>query len=896
MPLRPDSSVGAFKILEPLGAGGMGEVYRARDTRLQRDVAIKVLPSAVAADPEYLARFDREAKLLGSLSHPNIATLHGLEASGEARLLVMELVPGETLGERLARGPLSVPETLEVFKQVAEALESAHDHGVVHRDLKPANIKVTPDGVVKVLDFGLAKAVDEEPAGGDLSRSPTLTHETRAGVVLGTASYMSPEQARGKRVDKRTDVWAFGCTLYEALTGGKAFPGETASDVIGAVLRGEPDWAALPEATPPRLRELLGRCLRKDARQRLRDLGDARLEIEALLAGDGATTPVVHRRRGRAAIWLAGGFLAGAATGAVVLGSRTPSSAPPAVVRLRLSFDPAEHLGWLPGLDLLDRPSRSAFALSADGRRLVFTGMKDGRPQLYVRNLDQERATAISGTEGAAGPFLSPDGTWVGFWSAGALRKVAVDGGPAVVLCETPLPDGASWGDDDQIVFAQGGLSAVPAEGGRPRILTTPVADRGEVSHRLPHLLPGGDAVLFTVKKSVIWGWDRAEVVVQGLAGGDRRVLVPGGADARYLPTGHLVYANGGTLMAVAFDLPRRELAGAPVPLLEGVMHAQNGDNPQVDSGAAQFSVSAAGTLVYASGGVYPEIESSMVVMDRSGRIQPLPAPPRPYLGPRLSPDGRSVAVQAKSTLWRYEMSRDAMVRLQGDAGFPTWSPDGSQIVFTTPGGLRRVAADGGDPETLTVTTGTTLHLPMSISPDGARLAYVEWRPGSKHDVWELPLAGGESRPLVQSAFDENHPQFSPDGRWLAYASDESGREEVYVRPASGRGGTYPASTGGGTTPLWARSGRELFYRQGSLLMAVDVRPGPQPSFGSPRPILEMPARPASVYTRDYDVTSDDRRFLMLRERETPSAAVGHAEVVLGWFEELRSRAPRGQR
>ena len=624
MALPPNRALGPYVILEPIGAGGMGEVYRARDTRLQRDVAIKVLPEALSADPEYLARFEREARLLGSLSHPHIATLHGLESWEESQLLVMELVPGETLAQRLSHGPLDPGEAMDIFRQIAEALEAAHERGIVHRDLKPANVKVTPDGVVKVLDFGLAKGMEGESGPVDLSKSPTRTHnETQAGLVLGTAPYMSPEQARGKRVDKRTDVWAFGCSLYEALAGVKAFGGETASDIIGAVLRGEPDWALLPAATPARLRALIRRCLQKDARRRLRDIGDARIDLEDLLAGGeaGPPVPAMPVRAGRPA-WLPAAFLAGALAAGAAAWFLAPRPAPPAVTRLRLGLEPASQLGWLPGFNVLERPSRAALALSADGRRVVFVGMKDGRAQIYVRALDQEQAAPLAGTEGAANLFLSPDGQWVGFWSSGALRKVALGGGPAVTLCETSLPDGATWGADGQIVYAVGGLWTVPGEGGPPRALTTPDAARGEVTHRLPHALPGG-GLLFTVKRSVIWGWEKAQIVWQPAGGGQHTVLIEGGADARYVPTGHLVYAQSGTLMAVPFSLRERKLRGTPLPLFEGLMQAQNGDSPPLDSGAAQFSVSADGSLLYVRGGVYPEIHQTMVFVGATASGSP---------------------------------------------------------------------------------------------------------------------------------------------------------------------------------------------------------------------------------------------------------------------------------
>jgi Tol biopolymer transport system component len=911
---------GPYEIIAQIGAGGMGEVYRATDTNLGRDVALKVLPDTFAQDPERLARFEREARTLASLNHSNIAIIHGFEKGPGLRALVMELVEGPTLADRLAHtGPsahaLSIDETLAIARQIAEALEAAHEQGIIHRDLKPSNIKLRPDGTVKVLDFGLAKAM--EPTGvmaSRLSESPTITTPamTKAGVILGTAAYMSPEQARGKVVDKRADIWAFGCVLYEMLAGRRVFESDEVSDTLAAVLTKDPDWGALPAHTPAAIRRLLRRCLARDQRARLPDVGSARLDIDdartepRLPAADSGAVDTNGASARRIIAWTIGTAAVAAIAALVVWMAMDTQPADIPVTRVLIGVGPAERL--LSGLRLdtsagQGRPSRTAMAFSPDGRSLVFTAEREGRVQLYLRRLDQLEATVISGTEGASSPFFSPDGQSLGFHADGALKKVPLNGGPVLELCKVDLVYGVSWGRSDQIVFAQqsGGLWRVSAAGGTPIAMTK--LDDGEVSHRLPQFLPDGDTVLSTVTKSGFPSWDDTLVVAQSLATGERKILIEGGADARFVPTGHLVFLRRGTLMAVPFDARRLQVSGAPVGLIADVMQAANIQPIQIDTGAGQFAVSDSGSLVYASGGIYAQDRWSLVWVDRTGRSEALRVTPGSYLGPRLSPDGRRVSFNSSTgdwDLWTYDIPRGipARMSMDGDQRGALWTRDGSRLLFssTVKGrhALFSIVSDGsGSAEPLTVPDAFEgFVIPNALTSDGTSLAFVYNR-----DIW-LRSRDGKTKRLVTSEREISfQADFSPDDRWLAYAT-YPGRQ-VYVQPYPALDRRVPISTDNGSSPAWRQDGRELYYAEdasagGPLkirVMAVTITTTPTFSAGTPRVLFEGPFR-IDGPVRAYDVSPDGQRFLMVREVPQQPARISQIVLVQNWLEELKRLVP----
>jgi serine/threonine-protein kinase len=789
----------------------MGEVYQAHDSNLRRDVAIKVLPEAFAHDAERLSRFRREAQLLAALNHSNIATIYGLENSNGTSYLVMELVPGETLAQRIKRdGAVPIEEALIIAKQIAEALEAAHEKGIIHRDLKPANVKLTPEGKVKVLDFGLAKAFAGDTTTEDMGNSPTLSMAaTMQGVILGTASYMSPEQARGKAVDKRTDIWAFGCVLYELLTGKQAFHGEDVTEILASVVKSEPDWTALPANISPSIRVLLQRCLRKDRRQRTPDAAILRIEIEDVLAAPKDSSPTQAApastsklpwavAAGLAVLLVAASWVAWRATRPVEQPLRP-------LVRLDVDLGPDVSLGSVAGTETV---------LSPDGSRLVY--VSQGR--LFTRRLDQPNATELAGTQGANAPFFSPDGQWVAFFAQGKLQKISVEGGSAITLCNAAAGRGGSWGEDGNIIAAlntNGVLSRIPSAGGPP----TPVTDlqNGETIHRWPQILPGGKAVLFTTNTTAL-GFDAANIEVMSLADHRRKTLVRGGTFGRYLPSGHLVYVNRGTLFAVPFDVDRLELRGTPSPVLDQV-----GYNAGQDS--AQLDFSQTGTLIYRSGGVTGGGLSVIAWLDGTGKVQPLLAKPGAYANPALSPDGQRLAVDVTegsgTDMWVYDWQRDTMTRLTftGKENHPVWSPDGRYIAFRAGvEGLPVIRSDGsGKPQPLTQSKNQ--QVPWSFTPDGKRLAFQELSPGAGFDLWTMPLESdssglraGKPEVFLQTPADERHPAFSPDGRWMAYSSDESGTVQIYVRAFPDKGGKWQISNSDGTYPMWSRNGHELLF------------------------------------------------------------------------------------
>ena len=901
---------GKYRITEEIGRGGMGVVYEAEDTKLARKVAIKVLPEIFTADPERMARFEREARVLASLNHPNIAAIYGVEEADGKRFLVLELVEGDMLAERLSRGALSLEETIDVCRQIAEGLEGTHEKGIIHRDLKPSNVKITPEGKIKILDFGLAKALHDQTSEIDISKSPTITADmTEPGVILGTAAYMSPEQATGRPVDKRADIWAFGCILYECLTGKRPFHGATVTESIAAILRGEPDWDSLPAGTPGNVQAVLHRCLQKDPRLRLHDVADARLEF-----GESATYPseAVSAPHRFSLLWLAAGaavmLLAGILVDRVLI--RHPPSTPSApAITATIKVEPGH---WLDGMRRaleLERPSRTALAVSSDGRFVVYSAIEENpgpqaKSRLFLRRMDQLEAKPMTGTEGAINPFLSPDDQWVGFWADGKLKKIPVESGVAAALCDAPSIFGANWGRDNSIVFSNGlaaGLSMVSAEGGKPETLTNPDPKREEHSHRLPSWLPNGKAVLFTVMRH---SWDpQPWLALLRLDTREWHVLLQDAADARYVPTGHLVFLRQGTLMAVRFDLARLEVIGQPSPLVENVMQAFS-TNSGLNTGAGQLGISDTGSLIYAAGGIVPDRKHSLVWVDHRGIEQPVTALQFHFFAPRLSPDGQRITYVTAGREWQvwvYELGRGTNSRLSGEgrAAWPIWTPDGERLLFSWHKSLAEnlfwQPYDGSAPMDR-LTTSEYPQLAGSWSADGITVALVEEHRDTISDIVVLDVRSGRVTPFLNSQFSERYPEFSPDGRWIAYTSNESNRNEVYVRPFPGPGMKHPVSSEGGIQPLWARNGKQLFYRWQDQVWVVDVRTDGGFATSKPRLLFENPGYLPSGPIRGYDLSLDGQRFLMAKDERRKTTPVTEMILVQNWFEELKRLVPTGKK
>jgi serine/threonine-protein kinase len=875
--LRPGARFAEYEVVALSGRGGMGEVYRARDGRLGRDVALKVLPADLAADPERLARFDREARLLASLNHPNIAAIYGLAHDQERQALVLEFVEGPTLAERTARGPIAVADAIAVARQVALALDAAHQRGIVHRDLKPANIKVTFDGTVKVLDFGLAKALTTNAA--DEAAPAGLTAMWKPpGARLGTPAYMAPEQALGQPVDQRADIWAFGCVLYEMLTGKRAFDGDTAGEVVARVIERDVDFARLPSSVPEPLQRLLRRTLVKDPRRRLSSMADAVLELED---AEPETHAAWRIRAGGPVVRTVLGLALLAGLGALaLLGLPRAWWAPPApAVRLAVP---------VPARDLLLVSGQQVAAISPDGRTIVYRAVREGQVHLFLRTLDSLDSHPIPGTENAAAPFFSPDGSWIGFDGDGVLRKVSLAGGSPVTICEAPGGANASWGGGT-IVFATGTsriLYRAPDGGGAARPLTTLDADRGDLSHGFPHVMPGGTAALFTIHTSA-----RRHVAVVRLDTGEVRVLTEG-TQPRYVAGGRLLFARNDTLWAVPFDERRLELTGDPQPVLEGLDTA--------GGSAVHFAVSTGGTLMYVPR--REEVRERRIVwVDRAGIETPVPFEPKRYTRASLSPDGQRIAVAlaegANTDIWIGEPGQDTLIRLTRaptSETAPLWSPDGRSIVFRSDrdgGGLFLASVHApGDVRRLTASPGT-LHTPHGWTPDGGTLLFTEFRTYTEQAFAALDVAAGAVRPLLGGRFAQLRPHVSPDGRWLAFQSDESGRFEIYVRPYPDLDGAlWKVSTAGGTSPRWSQHGRELVYHDGRGLIAVPVATVKGTFSPGPATRLFDYAPYSGRLGPDYDLTPDGQRFLMIRSAEDSPASRAQLVLVQNWTTELDSR------
>jgi Tol biopolymer transport system component len=875
--LSPGTRLGAYQIVAAIGAGGMGEVYRAHDSTLDRDVAIKVLPEAFAADAERLARFEREARVLASLNHPNIATIHGLERSGAIAFLIMELAAGDTLAARIKRSPLPVDEAIAVATQIAAALEAAHEKGIVHRDLKPANVVVSPDGKVKVLDFGLAKALSHDGPAIDVSLSPTMAHAgTMAGVVLGTAAYMSPEQARGKSVDKRADIWAFGCVLFEMVTGRQAFAGETLTDIIAAVVKNEPDWTALPADTPRGVLSVLKRCLKKDPAQRLRDIADAQFalveEHEEPRASEAVASAPARARWSVVLPWALTAALTLLA-GSLLVRTWRPADGASSLPVTRLELSPPTGVEFYNG-DAQD------VALAPDGRRIAFVGVHGGVRQVYVRHLDQFDAVPIRGTEGAFSCFFSPTSDAIGFISTNrALKKVTLADGlvATLIASDADYTVGSAWGPDDRITFIrEATFWQIPASGGAPTQLTTLDRASGELAHAYPAVV-GRTAILFTA----ITANRKARIEAVSLATGKRHVVVESGTLPMYAPSGHLIFFRDEALLVVPFDAGSLTVTGPPIRIID-ILGMGTGGAPLV-------AISESGVFAYATNAT---TANTLVWVSRQGAEEKIDNTRRLYFSPRLASDDRRIVVQASGDLWIQDTQRATFTRLTSQTfgnSFPVWTPDGKRVVFRTISGLHWADVEGTDGSH--AIPGTSMSdFPSSIAPDGDTLLINRQAPNTQQDVYSISIRSGQVvKPLVATAAFEGGAQFSPDGHWMAYVSDESGQMQVYVRPYPALDRRWPVSTEGGTSPMWNANGRELFYRNGNKMMAVEVTRLPELTLSAPRLLFERPyAYGQTITLANYSVRSDGQRFLMVKE----DADSGRLNVVLNWFEELKRLVP----
>ncbi|MDA2935007.1 protein kinase [Acidobacteria bacterium AH-259-D05] len=885
------TTISHYEILEKIGEGGMGTVYRATDTKLNRDVALKFLPEQFASDSQRMGRFQREAEVLASLDHPNIGQIYGIEEAGQTKALVLQLIEGPTLADRIAQGPIPVEEALKIALQIAEGLEAAHEKGVIHRDLKPANIKITPEGQVKILDFGLAKAMEAEVPDSSLSQSPTLTNAaTQAGVILGTAAYMSPEQARGEATDKKADVWAFGCVLFEMLTRQATFGGKTVSDVLAGVLRIDPEWKSLPPNLHPQIRLLLERSLEKESKDRYHDIADARLDIQKALADPSGVLVQPVAEVAQAAPQSKLPWVAAIVLGIVVAGVAGWSLRPPEPGPISRFY----HV--LPEGQTFTSTLRTVVAVPPDSSRMVYVASN----QLYVRAMDALDSTPIPGTEeNPANPFFSPDGQWVGYFSRieGQLKKIAVSGGAPVTLSDAEIPYGTPfWGTDGMILWSQSeGIMRVSANGGTPELL---ISDpEGIIAW--PQMLPGGRSVLLS--RSSNWPAS-GQVVVYSLESGEQKVLFAG-VYGKYVSTGHIVYTVDDVLFAVPFDLDTLEVVGGPVAMVQGV----RGDPPQ-------YAVSDSGSLVFVPGGAGGLSErSTLGLVDRNGEVELLNVPTKEYLSPRLSPDGQTLVVQSVedsgNVIWVYALTGDTAIQqltFEGNNDRPVWTPDSQRITFSSDRdgtmSLYWMPADGsGVAERLTTAEEGTTHQMGSWSPDGDLLVFNVNDAQGDWDIWTLSVDDRETQSLYDTP-GTIYPgaELSPNGEWLAYgAGSNFPAIDIYVEPFPPTGSRRRISQGGGLFPLWSPEGSELFYRPGSgsgrvFLRSVDIVTEPSFAFSNEQTLPAEGFTVARGY-RDYDMSPDGERLLMVFPADRPDpgeASRPQINIILNWFEELKERVP----
>ena len=897
MTLVAGTRVGSYEVVSPLGAGGMGEVYRARDTKLHREVAVKVLPEHLATDHDRLARFEREAQVLAALNHPHIAQIYGFEESGHTRAIVLELVEGETLADRIAQSALSLDEALPIARQIAEALAAAHDQGIIHRDLKPANIKITPAGVVKVLDFGLAKLADSATAGGSSghssrSLSPTLTSPVMTGVgtILGTAAYMAPEQAKGRPADKRSDMWAFGCVLYEMLTGTRTFDGDDVSDTMAAVLRAEPDWKKLPAGVSPALRTFIRRCLEKDRGQRVVDAGAALFVLRDLTApvSEAPISGSTRVQSSRRTIAVAAVAVALGAALAAVITWIAMRPEPPRIVRFDVT-PPADA-------PLTVGAAGVNLVISPDGKRIVYHARRSGVTTLDARSLDSGERVTLPQTAGAIYPAFSPDSSQLAFLRAGKLYKLAIGAAAVTGLADVPDGTGVSWGGGDTIVYSRpgphGGLFRIAAGGGAPVAIVAPDVKAGEQDYMSPELLPDGKTVVFVVRRASE-GNSRFSIAARALVSGEQKIVVENGVFPRYVREGYLLYVQGSVLTGSRFDAARLAVVGPAIPLLNGAI---------TKGATANLGVSSDGALTYIPGSTITYI-SRFIWRARDGKVLGPASPdtleyPR-Y--PRISPDGRRFAATVgpaqEGHVWIHDIggaARPYKLTFNAHNTFPTWSPDGSRIGFvsTRDGPTRNLfalAADGSVVEPTRLIASDKDKSNFDWSPDGV-LLYQAPGDATRMDIFMLPaVANGKSSPWLQTPFAENNPVFSPDGKWVAFVSDATGADEVWVRPFPGPGSPVRVSSAGGHDPVWSRNGKELFYQEGTKLMVAAVLSTSPMQLQTPTMLFDggFVAWEQNA-PRTYDVTADGR-FLMVEPSPRESQRFN---VVLNWVEELKRLIP----